>query len=69
MRHIGVYAWRKETLLEFVSLSVGKLESVEKLEQLRALENGIGIKMVETDYQGIGIDTLEDLERAERMIK
>ena len=69
MRHIGVYAWRKETLLEFVSLSVGKLESVEKLEQLRVLENGIGIYMVETDYQGIGIDTLEDLERAERMIK
>ncbi len=69
MRHIGVYAWRKETLLRFVSLSVGKLESVEKLEQLRALENGIDIQMVETDYQGIGIDTPEDLERAQRMIK
>jgi 3-deoxy-manno-octulosonate cytidylyltransferase (CMP-KDO synthetase) len=69
MRHIGVYAWRRETLLRFVSLGMGKLERVEKLEQLRALENGIAIRMVETDYQGIGIDTPEDLEKAERIIK
>lgn len=69
MRHIGVYAWRRETLLSFVALPVGKLERVEKLEQLRALENGIAIRMVETDYQGIGIDTPEDLEKAERIIK
>jgi len=69
MRHIGVYAWRRETLLRFVSLGMGKLERVEKLEQLRALENGIAIQMVETDYQGIGIDTPEDLARAERIIK
>lgn len=69
MRHIGVYAWRRETLLKFVNLNVGKLESVEKLEQLRALENGIEIYMVETDYQGIGIDTPEDLARAARIIK
>lgn len=69
MRHIGVYAWRRETLLRFVSLGMGKLERVEKLEQLRALENGIAIQMVETDYQGIGIDTPEDLEKAERIIK
>lgn len=69
MRHIGVYAWRRETLLRFVSLGMGKLERVEKLEQLRALENGIAIRMVETDYQGIGIDTPEDLARAERIIK
>lgn len=69
MRHIGVYAWRRETLLSFVSLGMGKLERVEKLEQLRALENGIAIRMVETDYQGIGIDTPEDLEKAERIIK
>ena len=69
MRHIGVYAWRRETLLSFVSLGMGKLERVEKLEQLRALENGIAIQMVETDYQGIGIDTPEDLARAERIIK
>ncbi|HAN40470.1 MAG TPA: 3-deoxy-manno-octulosonate cytidylyltransferase [Candidatus Cloacimonas sp.] len=69
MRHIGVYAWRRETLLSFVALPVGRLERVEKLEQLRALENGIAIRMVETDYQGIGIDTPEDLEKAERIIK
>ena len=69
MRHIGVYAWRRETLLRFVSLGMGRLERVEKLEQLRALENGIAIRMVETDYQGIGIDTPEDLEKAERIIK
>ena len=62
-RHIGVYAFRKATLQRFVSLNVGKLEQIEKLEQLRALENGIKIRMVETDYQGLGVDTPEDLQR------
>ncbi|HNX38558.1 MAG TPA: 3-deoxy-manno-octulosonate cytidylyltransferase [Candidatus Cloacimonadota bacterium] len=60
-RHIGVYAYRRETLLRFVRLPVSSLEQSEKLEQLRALENGIPIRMVLTDYQGIGIDTPEDL--------
>ncbi len=61
-RHIGVYAYSKQTLLDFVKLPQGKLEQAEKLEQLRFLEHGIPIRMVETSYQGIGIDTPEDLQ-------
>ena len=64
-RHIGVYAYRRETLLHYVSLAPGKLEQIEKLEQLRALENEIPIQMVLTEYQGVGIDTPEDLQAAE----
>jgi 3-deoxy-D-manno-octulosonate cytidylyltransferase len=67
-KHIGVYAYTKKTLLEFVKLPMGKLESIEKLEQLRFLENGYKIKMVETTYTAIGIDTPEDLVEAERFI-
>jgi len=69
MRHIGVYAFRYKALMRFVSLEPGKLEILEKLEQLRALENGIPIRMVYSDYQGIGIDTPEDLERIEKLFK
>ncbi|PKN72662.1 MAG: 3-deoxy-manno-octulosonate cytidylyltransferase [Candidatus Cloacimonetes bacterium HGW-Cloacimonetes-3] len=60
-RHIGVYAYRPKTLFRFVALPPSKLEQTEKLEQLRALEAGIPIRMIVTDYQGIGIDTPEDL--------
>jgi 3-deoxy-manno-octulosonate cytidylyltransferase (CMP-KDO synthetase) len=67
-RHIGVYAYRRETLLTFVQLAPSKLEQTEKLEQLRALENGIPIRMVKTDYQGIGIDTPEDLAMVEMLL-
>jgi 3-deoxy-manno-octulosonate cytidylyltransferase (CMP-KDO synthetase) len=67
-RHIGVYAYRKNALLEFVQWPVGVLENIEKLEQLRYLENGISIKMVETPFSGIGIDTPEDLEKARAII-
>ncbi|MCK4653435.1 MAG: 3-deoxy-manno-octulosonate cytidylyltransferase [Candidatus Cloacimonetes bacterium] len=67
-RHIGVYAFRKEALLKFVELPVSKLEQVEKLEQLRLLENGIRIKMIETDYEGCDINTPEDLEKAKKML-
>jgi len=68
-KHIGVYAFKKETLLKFVQLPIGKLEQIEKLEQLRLLENGIKIKMIETDYEGIGIDTPEDLKKAEKLLR
>jgi len=64
--HVGVYAFRKETLLKFIELPPAKLENIEKLEQLRLLENGIQIKMIETKYSGIGIDTPEDLAKAEK---
>lgn len=69
MRHIGVYAWRKEVLLRFVDLDPSLLELTEKLEQLRALENGIPIRMVKTRYQGVGIDTPQDLIQAEKILK
>lgn len=67
-RHIGVYAYRREALLLFVALPMGRLEGIEKLEQLRALENGISIRMVNTQYQGIGIDTPEDLAKVQQML-
>ncbi len=66
-QHIGVYGFRRQTLLSLVKLPLGILEETEKLEQLRFLENGYRIKMVETDYQGFGIDTAEDLVRAEKI--
>ncbi|HCM14877.1 MAG TPA: 3-deoxy-manno-octulosonate cytidylyltransferase, partial [Candidatus Cloacimonas sp.] len=62
-RHIGIYGFRYAALTHFVDLPIGKLEAIEKLEQLRALEHGIPIRMVNTDYRGIGIDTPEDLEK------
>ncbi|WP_312418634.1 3-deoxy-manno-octulosonate cytidylyltransferase [Epilithonimonas sp.] len=67
-KHIGVYAFRKEALIKFSSLEMTPLEISEKLEQLRYLENGMKIKMVETDFVGIGIDTPEDLEKAKKLI-
>lgn len=67
-RHIGVYAYRKQTLLDYVKLPQSRLEQIEKLEQLRFLENGISIRMVKTDYQGIGIDTPEDLEKVQSLL-
>ena len=63
-RHIGVYAYRKNTLLDFTSWPASALEKTEMLEQLRYLENGVTIRMVETTTSSIGIDTPEDLENA-----
>ena len=63
-RHIGIYGYRKDFLLKFVNMEQSYLEKVEKLEQLRALENGFKIKMIEADYSLIGIDTREDYEEA-----
>jgi 3-deoxy-manno-octulosonate cytidylyltransferase (CMP-KDO synthetase) len=63
-QHIGIYAFRKQALLDFYSLPMKSLEASEKLEQLRYLEFGKRIKMVETTHVGIGIDTAEDLEKA-----
>ncbi len=68
MKHIGIYAFRKEALLAFYHLPMKSLEASEKLEQLRYLEFGKRIKMVETTHVGIGIDTPEDLEKARKMI-
>ena len=68
MQHIGIYAFRKQALLDFYSLPMKSLEVSEKLEQLRYLEYGKRIKMVETSHIGIGIDTPEDLEKARLML-
>lgn len=68
MQHIGIYAFRKQALLDFYSLPMKSLEASEKLEQLRYLEFGKRIKMVETSHVGIGIDTPEDLEKARKML-
>ncbi len=66
--HIGVYAFRKETLLAFTQLPVSPLENAEKIECLRYLENGIPLKMVVTDYMGVEIDTPEDLIKAAKLL-
>jgi len=68
MQHIGIYAFRKQALLDFYSLPMQSLEASEKLEQLRYLEFGKRIKMVETTHIGIGIDTVEDLAKARKML-
>ncbi len=66
--HVGVYAFRKETLYKFIALPQGKLEIAEKLEQLRLLENGIPIKMILTTYSGFGIDTPKNLKDAQKIL-
>jgi 3-deoxy-manno-octulosonate cytidylyltransferase (CMP-KDO synthetase) len=63
-KHIGLYAFRKDALLRFTSFEQTDLEKAEKLEQLRMLENGMKIKVVETEYESLAVDTPEDLERA-----
>lgn len=67
-RHIGVYAFRKNALMEFAQLKMKDLERAEKLEQLRYLEYGMRIKVVETEFVGVGIDTPEDLEKAKALL-
>jgi len=66
--HIGVYAFRKQALMNFVQWPVSILEATEKIECLRYLENGIRLRMVVVDYMGVEIDTPEDLERAAKLI-
>lgn len=66
-KHIGVYAFRREALMSFITLPSQRLELSEKLEQLRYLEYGKRIKMIETPHQSIGIDTLADLEKARKL--
>lgn len=68
-KHIGIYAYAKDFLFTFKSLPQSRLEKTEKLEQLRVLENGYRIKVIETKFDTIGIDTPEDLERAVEIIK
>lgn len=67
--HIGVYAFRKQALLNFTGWEMTPLEKTEKIECLRYLENGVPLKMVVTDYMGVEIDTPEDLERAAKLLE
>lgn len=64
-KHIGLYVYRRDFLLKFASMPPTFLEKSEKLEQLRALENGIRIRVVETEFESIGVDTPEDLVKAQ----
>jgi 3-deoxy-manno-octulosonate cytidylyltransferase (CMP-KDO synthetase) len=68
-KHIGLYVYRRDFLLGYSSLPVGPLEQAERLEQLRAIENGFRIRVVETEYESLGVDTPEDLERVSRLVE
>lgn len=67
-KHIGIYAFRKQALMDFTKLPMAPLEVIEKLENLRFIHNNMPIKLVETDYNPIGIDTPEDLENARLLL-
>lgn len=67
-KHIGIYAFRKQALMNFTQWQMSPLEAIEKLEQLRYLENGMKIKMVLTTESPVSIDTREDLERARQQL-
>jgi len=68
-RHVGLYVYRRECLLRLAALAPTPLEQSEALEQLRALENGIRIKAIETHFDSVGVDTPEDLERVRRAVR
>jgi 3-deoxy-manno-octulosonate cytidylyltransferase (CMP-KDO synthetase) len=66
-KHIGLYVYQRDFLLGYSTLPVGPLEMAERLEQLRALENGFRIRVTETEYESLGVDTPADLERVARL--
>lgn len=67
-KHVGIYSYRRDVLLKFSKMEPTRLEEIERLEQLRALENNIKIKVKETEFDTVGVDTPEDLERVERWL-
>ncbi len=67
--HIGMYGYLKDSLRRFINLPASPLETREKLEQLRFLENGIGIKVISSQYQSVGVDVPEDIEKVERILE
>ena len=69
LTHLGIYGYRRETLLKLVKFPVSALEAAEKLEQLRALENGIQIAVVTVKHDSIGVDVPADVERVERLLR
>ena len=68
LKHLGIYGYRREALLRLVRFPVSPLERAEKLEQLRALENGIPIAVVKVDYDSVGVDVPADVGRVERLL-
>jgi len=68
-KHLGIYLYPKEILKQFVKLPQSSLEEVEMLEQLRLLENGFKIKVIETDYDAVGVDTPEDIKKVENILE
>jgi 3-deoxy-manno-octulosonate cytidylyltransferase (CMP-KDO synthetase) len=68
LKHLGIYGYRRDTLLRLVGFPVSPLERAEKLEQLRALEHGVGLAVVRVDYESMGVDVPEDVARVERLI-
>src|SRR5580704_5342353 len=68
-KHIGVYGYRRDALLEFPTLPPGELERIEQLEQLRWLENAFHIAVVETEYDAISVDVPADVERVEKLLR
>jgi len=66
-KHIGLYVYERDFLLTYPTLPVGPLERAERLEQLRAMENGFKIRVVETEYESLGVDTPADLDRVSRL--
>jgi 3-deoxy-manno-octulosonate cytidylyltransferase (CMP-KDO synthetase) len=66
-KHIGLYVYRRDFLLHYPDLDVGPLEQAERLEQLRALENGYRIRVAETEYESVGVDTPEDLRKVDQL--
>jgi 3-deoxy-manno-octulosonate cytidylyltransferase (CMP-KDO synthetase) len=69
LKHLGIYGYRRETLLRLVKFPVSPLEAAEKLEQLRALENGIPMAVVKVAYDSVGVDAPEDMARVEKILR
>jgi 3-deoxy-manno-octulosonate cytidylyltransferase (CMP-KDO synthetase) len=69
LKHLGIYGYRRETLLKLVQCPVSTLETAEKLEQLRALDNGIEIAVVKVLYDSVGVDVPEDVTRVEKLLR
>jgi 3-deoxy-manno-octulosonate cytidylyltransferase (CMP-KDO synthetase) len=69
LKHLGIYGYRRDTLKRLVEFAASPLEQAERLEQLRALENGIGIAVCLVEYESIGVDVPEDVQRVEALLR
>jgi 3-deoxy-manno-octulosonate cytidylyltransferase (CMP-KDO synthetase) len=69
LKHLGIYGYRSETLSRLVRLPVSSLEAAERLEQLRAVENGIAIAVARVEYEAVGVDCPEDVARVEALLR